>query len=167
MGVAEKYRQVLASNPDGEITLQTFEVYHPLFSRRYYFVIDTVQLTAFLETGLQVTFEPVKAEAKNAANNGDMNQQATFTVADPTNMLDDELDRIPLDNEILPELTFRAYLLSDVSEPAAGPVVYEAQDINQGKGTFTAVVSAPKLNNRSTGLLLTPELCPLIRGFMT
>lgn len=165
--VQEAYRKVLASNPDGEITLQTIELYHPLLSKRYRFVIDTVPLTAYLETGELVTFEPVNADAKGASNNADMNQSATFTIADPENLLDDELDRIPLNNETDPELTFRSYLLSDLSYPADGPVVYEAQDINQGKGTFTASVSAPKLNSRGTGLIVTPALCPLIRGFMT
>lgn len=164
--VAEAYRKKLATNPDGEISLTTVEIYHPLMSKRYYLVRDTVDLVATLETGQQVTFTAAKMEAKNAANNADMSQSASFTIADPLNELDDEMDRIPLTDETLPEFTFREYLLSDLSYPAQGPVAYEAQDINQGKGSFTATVSAPKINNRGTGLILTPDLCPLIRGFM-
>lgn len=165
--VAAAYRKKLASNPDGEIVLDTFDIYHPSMSKRYYFVVDQVPLTAKLETGADVTFEPVSANVKGAANNADMSQQASFTIADPTNLLDGEMDLIPLDNETDPVLTFRRYILSDLSHPAWGPVVYDLQDINQGKGTFTASVSAPRINNRGTGLIVTPDVCPLIRGFMT
>jgi hypothetical protein len=164
--VKAAYRKKLASNPDGEIAVGTWEVYHPLMSKRYYFVSDQVALTAFLESGSQVTFEPANISTKGAANNADMNQSASMTIADPFNELDDELERIPLDNETLPLLTFRTYLISDLSYPAWGPVEYEAQDINQGKGSFTATVSAPRINNRGTGLIVTPTICPLIRGLL-
>lgn len=165
--VKTAYRKKLASNPDGEIDVATVELYHPSFSERYFLVVDQVPLTANLENGTVQLFEPTNASIKGAANNADMSQSATFTFADPLNQLDDELDRIPLDSDVLPTLTFRTYLLSDLSYPAWGPVEYEAQDINQGKGTFTASVSAPRLNNKATGLIVTPALCPLIRGFMT
>ena len=166
--VKAAYRKKLASNPDGEITLDTIEIYHPLMSRRYYLVADQVDLVAYLEDGVtQVTFEAANINVKGAANNADMNQSATFTIADIDNKLDDELDRIPLDNETLPVFIFRSYLLSDLSFPAAGPVEYEAQDINQEKGKFTASVSAPRINNRGTGVVLTPDICPLIRGVIS
>lgn len=166
--VAEAYRKKLASNPEGEIDVETWEIYHPAMSKRYYLVSDVVDLVAYLEDGVtQVTFEAAKILSKSAANNADMNQSASLTVADYQNVLDDELDLIPLDSEIEPTLIYRGYLLSDLSYPAFGPIEYEAQNINQGKGSFTAEVSSPKLNSRGTGLILTPELCPLIRGLMT
>lgn len=166
--VADAYRLKLASNPEGEITLKTWEIYHPSMSQRYYLVADVVDLVAYLEDGTtQVTYTAANVSTKQAANNADMNQQATMTVADYQNALDDELDLIPLDDETLPTLTYREYLLSDLSYPAWGPIIYEAQDVNQGKGTFTAAVSAPKLNSRETGLILTPSLCPLIRGVLS
>ncbi|AHK11831.1 Minor tail protein [Shewanella sp. phage 3/49] len=164
--VKAAYRKKLASNPDGEIAVGTWEIYHPLMSKRYYFVSDQVALTAFLENGTEVTFEPANISTKGAANNADMSQSATMTIADPFNELDSELDRIPLENETLPLLTFRIYLISDLSHPAWGPVEYEAQDINQGKGAFTATVSAPRINNKGTGLIVTPTLCPLLRGLL-
>ena len=165
--VAAAYRKKLASNPDGEIAIDTVEIYHPLMSKRYYLAMDVTPLTATLETGSVVTFDAANINIKGAGNNADMSQSATFTFADPDNVLDDEMDRIGLDNETTPTLTFRTYLLSDLSYPAWGPVVYDAQDINQEKGTFTASVSAPRINNRGTGVILTPDICPLIRGFLT
>jgi len=167
--IAAAYRKKLASNPEGvDEPLKTWEIYHPLLSKRYLLVDDVVDLVAYLEDGVtQVTFKAANITTKSAANNADMNQSATMTAADVDNTLDDELDRIPLDNTTLPTLIYREYLPTDLSFPAFGPIEYEAQDINQGKGTFTAEVSAPKLNSRGTGLVLTPDICPLIRGFMT
>ena len=164
--VAAAYRKKLASNPDGEIALDTVELYHPDMSRRYYLVADQIPLTATLETGETVTFEAANINAKGAGNNGDMNQNANFAIADPENVLDDELDRIALDSEVVPTLTFRRFLLSDLSYPAWGPITYDAQDVNQEKGKFTCSVSAPRLNNRGTGLIVTPTLCPLLRGIL-
>ncbi len=165
--VEAKYRIKLASNPDGEITLKTVEIYHPLMSKRHYLVADTKPLTATLESGEMVTFRDANINTKGAANNADMSQSATVTMADPYNELDGELDRIPLSDSTDPILTFRDYLVSDLSCPAVGPVEFEAQDINQSKGVFTATASAPKMNSRGTGLIITPTNCPLIRGFMT
>ncbi|MGL4938833.1 DUF1833 family protein, partial [Shewanella sp.] len=56
MTVEEAYRRKIASNPEGEIALDTVEVYHPMLSKRFYFVRDIVPLTATLETGETVTF---------------------------------------------------------------------------------------------------------------
>lgn len=164
--VAAAYRKKLVSNPDGEIELDTLEISHPDMSKTYYLVADQIPLTAKLETGADVTFEPSPIGIKGAGNNADMNQSATFTIPDVDNILDDEMDRIGLTSSSYPVFTFRTYLLSDLSYPAWGPVSYEVQDISQSKGLFTAAVSAPKLNNKGTGLILTPELCPLIRGIL-
>ena len=165
--VKAAYRRKLASNPDGEITVDTVEIYHPLISKRYRLVADQIDLVAKLEDGVtDATFEAANISVKGASNNSDMTQSASVTIADPLNELDDELSRIPLSNTDKVTITYRAYLLSDLSYPADGPIVYEARDVTQGKGTFTLSVGAPRLNNRGTGLILTPALCPLIRGVL-
>lgn len=164
--VAAAYRKKLASNPDGEIALDTLQIYHPDMSKTYWLVADQVPLTAYLENGTSITFEPANINIKGAGNNADMSQSASFTIADPDNVLDDEMDRIGLTSNANPVFTFRTYLLSDPSYPAWGPVEYDAQDINQGKGVFTASVAAPRLNDRGTGLIATPDQIPLMRGFL-
>lgn len=165
--VKAAYRRKLASNPDGEITVDTIEIYHPLISKRYRLAADQIDLTANLEDGITTaTFNAASISVKGAANNSDMTQSASITIADAMNELDDELSLIPLQNDDKVTVTYRAYLLSDLSYPADGPIVYEASDVTQGKGTFTMAVGAPRLNNRGTGLILTPTLCPLIRGVL-
>ena len=57
--VAAAYRKKLASNPDGEIALDTIQISDPNMTRTRWFVADQVPLTATLEDGVTVqTFEP-------------------------------------------------------------------------------------------------------------
>lgn len=161
------YRLKLASNPDGEIDYTTLEITHPSLSKRYLLVRGSTDLTATLETGETVTFEATPMEAKNAANNNDMDQRASFALPDMGNILDAEMDRIDFDDEVLPKFTFRRYVSTDLSAPCQGPVVYELQSINQEKGLFTADVGVPMLNQRGTGLLMTPSQIPILRGILS
>ena len=105
-------------------------------------------------------------EASGAANNNDMDQTTTFTLPDVGNLLDDELDNIPMDSTELPKFIFRRYVSTDLSYPADGPVAYEAQTIAQDKGRFSANLGTPMLNQRSTGILMTPKEIPLLRGLL-
>lgn len=164
--VIAAYKLKLASNPEGELDYQTIEITHSLLTRRYLIVVGTSPLTATLETGETVTFEPSPMEAKDAGNNNDMDQQASYTLPDVGNILDDEMSRIPLSNKELPVFTYRKFVSTDLSYPCVGPVVYDLQALSQAKGIFTADVGVPRLNERSTGLLMTPALIPLLRGIL-
>lgn len=164
--VIAAYKLKLASNPEGQMDFETVEITHPLFSKRYLLVVGTTDLTATLENGEVVTFEGVPMEATDGGNNNDMDQQASFTLPDVGNILDDEMSRIPLSNEQSPVFTFRAFVSTDLSYPARGPITYDLQSISQSKGVFTADVGVPRLNERQTGLLMTPQLIPLLRGIL-
>jgi hypothetical protein len=160
------YRKKLASNPEGQVDFETLEITHSMLSKRYLIVKGTSPLTATLETGEVVTFEPSPMNPVNAANNNDLDQQATFTLPDVGNQLDDEMSRIPLDNQEWPVFTYRQYISTDLSYPCDGPVTYDLQALSQTKGLFTAEVGVPRLNERATGLLATPEDIPLLRGIL-
>lgn len=165
--VEAAYKRKLASNPEGQMDFETVEITHSLLSKRYLIVVGTSPLTATLETGETVTFEPSPMNAQNAANNNDLDQQASFTLPDVGNELDDEMSRIPLDNQEWPKFTYRRYISTDLSYPCDGPVTYDLQALSQSKGVFTADVGVPRLNERATGLLATPEDIPLLRGILT
>lgn len=165
--VLEAYRRKLASNPEGQIDYTTVEITHPRLSKRYLLVRGTEPLTATLETGETVTFEPTALEAKGAANNNDMDQRASFTLPDVDNQLDDELDRIDPADPTLPKVTYRRFISTDLSYPADGPVVYELQSVSQEKGLFTIDTGVPMLNQKGTGLLMTPSDIPLLRGILS
>lgn len=160
------YKRKLASNPEGQLLFETVEITHPLLSRRFLIVRGTTPLTATLETGEVVTFEPSPMETVSAANNSDLDQQSSFTLPDVGNLLDDEMSRIPLDNQDWPQFTYRQFISTDLSYPCDGPVTYDLQTLSQSKGLFTAETGVPRLNERATGLLATPEDIPLLRGIL-
>lgn len=165
--VEAAYRLKLASNPEGQIDYQTLEITHSLLSKRYLIVVGTSELTATLETGETVTFEPSPMTPTSAANNNNLDQQASFTLPDVGNQLDDEMSNIPLGNQEWPQFTWRRYISTDLSYPCDGPVTYDLQSLTQSKGVFTAEVGVPRLNERATGLLATPEDIPLLRGILS
>lgn len=164
--VIDAYRRKLASNPDGQMDFDTVEITHPLFSKRYLLVVGTSPLTATLETGELVTFEPTPMDVAEGGNNNDTDQQASFTLPDVGNLLDDEMSRLPLSDTLAPVFTFRSFVSTDLSYPARGPVTYDLQTLTQSKGVFTAGVGVPRLNERQTGILMTPEEIPLLRGVL-
>ena len=65
-----------------------------------------------------------------------------------------------------PVFTFRSFVSTDLSYPARGPVTYDLQTLSQSTGVFTANVGVPRLNERQTGILMTPEEIPLLRGIL-
>lgn len=164
--VIAAYKLKLASNPEGEMDFETVEITHSLFSKRYLLVVGTTDLTATLENGEVVTFEGVPMEVKDGGNNNDMDQQASFTLPDVGNFLDDEMSRLPLSDNEEPKFTFRGFVSTDLSYPARGPITYGLQSLSQSKGVFTADVGVPRLNERGTGILMTPQNIPLLRGIL-
>lgn len=165
--VIAAYKLKLASNPEGELDFETVEITHSLLSKRYLIVRGNDPLTATLETGEVVTFEPSPMEATDAANSNDLDQQASFTLPDVGNLLDDEMQNIPLDNQEWPVFTFRRYVSTDLSYPCVGPITYDLQSLSQSKGVFTADVGVPRLNERPTGILATPTEIPLLKGLLS
>lgn len=164
--VLAAYKLKLASNPEGQMDFNTVEITHSLLSKRYLFVVGTSDLTATLESGETVTFEATPMGVAEGGNTNDTDQQASFTLPDVGNLLDDEMSRIPLDNTEAPVFTFRSFISTDLSYPARGPVTYDLQSLSQSKGVFTADVGVPRLNERQTGLLMTPKNIPLLRGIL-
>ena len=164
--VIEAYKLKLASNPDGQMDFDTVEISDPHFSKRYLLVVGNSDLTATLETGETVTFEGVPMEVGEGGNNNDTDQQASFTLPDVGNLLDDEMARLPLGYNGSPVFIFRTFVSTDLSYPARGPVTYDLQTMTQSKGVFTAGVGVPRLNERQTGILMTPEEIPLLRGVL-
>ena len=164
--VLAAYKLKLASNPEGQMDFETVEITHPSLSKRYLFVVGTTDLTATLETGETVKFEATPMNVQDGGNDNDTDQQASFTLPDVGNILDDEMSRIALSDEEPPVFIFRAFISTDLSHPARGPVTYDLQTLSQNKGVFTAEVGVPRLNQQQTGILMTPQVIPLLRGIL-
>ncbi|EOZ0913461.1 DUF1833 family protein [Klebsiella pneumoniae] len=100
-------------------------------------------ITASLEDGQQVTFEGCAIDIALPARNADGTQDLKFSISNIDGVVSDTIDRI-LDEMKSATLTFRRYISSDLSAPAASPYTL---DVKSGSWTATAVqVTAGYMN---------------------
>ena len=128
-----------------------------------YFVFNSVPLTAKLITGQTVTFLPANIAATNASNSNDLDQQASFSIGDESNELDDELDRIPLGDTEDIIVGFGVYVSTGLDAPAEF-IEYTVKSIPQKLGTFTMQCGAPDLNKNETGEVFSFSRFPMLRS---
>ena len=159
----EQYERLLNSQPENETYYETIFIKHSKISATRYFVFNNVPLTANLSTGELVTFLPASVSASNAQNSNDLDQQASFTIADPDSELDDELDLIPLGDEEPIVIGYGVYVSTSLSAPAEF-IEYEEKAIPQKLGVFTIQCGAPDLNADQTGEVMTLDRFPMLRS---
>lgn len=159
----EAYEKLLNSMPENEASYETIYLSHSKFTQVFYFVFNSVPLTAKLITGETVTFLPANISATNAQNNNDLDQQASFTISDPNNELDDQLDRIPLGDTEDIILGYGVYVSASLDAPAEF-IQYTVNSIPQKKGAFTAQCGAPNLNRDETGEVYSFSRFPMLRS---
>lgn len=164
MAAVDDLRVLLSTYPAGEYLIDTIEISHQLMSKTYYLTRDPAGLTAFIEGAVSKTFTGTNIEMTLNSTKSDLDQNFSFTISDLENVLDDEMDNIPLDNTEDIKLTYRGFLSSDLSEPAQGPVVLEAISVSQEKGAFTVVAGAPQLNWNKTGVIYSYDNWPMLRA---
>jgi hypothetical protein len=159
----EAYELLLNSQPENERQFETLILSHSKFSQTFYLVFDSVPLTAKLSGGETVTFQPANVSSTNAQNSNDLDQTASFTISDLDNVLDDELDLIPLGDTESPVAGFGIYTTGFLDAPADF-VEYTVKSIPQKKGAFTLMCGAPDLNNDETGEVYDLDRFPTLRG---
>ncbi len=153
MTTQEKLRALLTTYPQDDFIIETLELSHSLFSQRFLFTTQPNGLTANLETGEQVTFQAINFEAQLYSTKSDLDKNLSFSLSDLDNRLDDELDRIPL-NEVDEKIAviYRNYNASDLTD--VGDIFkLEALNVSQTKGAFTIQAGAPQLNWARTGII--------------
>jgi len=163
MTAAEKLRVILTTYPKGIYTIDTIEITHSLFTERFLFTREPSGITATLETAEVVTFEGVNFEAELNQKRADLDANFAFTLADPENLLDDQLDLIPFDNTEPIVIVYRAFNSDDLSEPST---VYNLQALNvsQKNGLFTIECGAQQLNWSATGKIYDYDTFPMLRA---
>ncbi|PLM92241.1 ArsR family transcriptional regulator, partial [Klebsiella variicola] len=77
-------------------------------------------ITATLEDGQQATFEGCAIDIALPARNADGTQDLKFAISNVDGVVSDAIDKI-LDEMTSATLTFRRYISSDLSAPAASP----------------------------------------------
>jgi len=163
MTAAEKLRIILTTYPKGIYTIDTLEITHSLFTERFLFTREPSGITATLETGEVVNFIGINIEYELNQKRADLDANFSFTMADPDNLLDDQLDLIPFDNTEPILTSYRAYNSDDLLEPSA---IYHLQVLNvsQKKGLFTIECGAQQLNWSATGKIYDYDTFPMLRA---
>lgn len=164
MAIEDNLRELLATYPVGEYLIDTIEIYHSLFTQSYYLTRETEGLTAAIEGGASKYFTGANIEITLNSTKSDLDQNFSFTIQDLENVLDDELENVPLNNTEDIKITYRGFISSDLSEPAQGPIVLEAISVSQEKGAFTVVAGAPQLNWNKTGEIYSYDDWPTLRA---
>lgn len=160
----EAYETLLNSQPEGERYYTAIRLSHPDFTKTYYLVFDSVPLTAKIETGATVVFEATAMSVDNAVNSNDLDQQASFTIPDVKNILDDELSRVQLGpNAVSPIITQYIYHSEFLDSPVEF-VSYDANSVSQKKAAFSVKTGVPDLNKDETGDSFDFDTFPMLRS---
>ena len=166
MAAIDDLRIILTTYPAGVYTIDTIEISHSSFSAPYYLTREPGGITASTELLAGVFFEPAGFKPVLNEDKSDLDKNFTFTIPDPDNILDDELDGIPLD-DVEPVLCiYRAYNSDDFSEPSYGPFKLEVKTVSQDKGVFTISCGVPNTNTRPTGVRFTLEQFPTLKSYV-
>ena len=164
MSLEDDLRVLLNTYPAGEYIIETIEISHPLFSKIYYLTREPLGITATLETDEVVNFDGTNIDIQLNSTKSDLDQNYSFTIPDLSNQLDDELDRIPLDNSDEISLKYRVYINTDLTGPAQGPINLNVLNVSQEKGAFTIAAGAPQLNWNKTGIIYDYDAFPMLRA---
>jgi len=164
MSIEDDLRELLVTYPSGDYMIEAIEISHSLFSQTYYLTIEPLGITATLETAATVDFTGTNIEITRNSTKSDLDQNYSFTIPDLDNVLDDEMGRIPFSDSEDISVKYRAYLASDLTEPAMGPVNLQVVGVNQEKGVFTITAGAPQLNWNKTGIIYDYDTWPMLRA---
>lgn len=159
----EKYRQILCQYNKGLYVIDTIEISHSAFTQTYYLTREPSGITATTELNDEIEFVGANIDIELNSKKSDLDSNFAFTIQDPTNALDDELDRIALENEERIMLTYRAYNSDDLTSPAFYYYL-SVFDVSQKKGVFTINAGADMLNFSRTGEAYTYNRFPMLRA---
>lgn len=159
----EAYRILLSSRPENERYYECVTLSHSKFSKTYYLVADSVPLSATVTGVGVVEFEPASMKPSDSVLSNDLSQQVSFTIADSLNVLDSELERIPLGDTESPIAAYSIYH-SDYLDSPVEYIEYIVSSVPQKKGVFTIKAGAPDLNADQTGEIFDFDRFPPLRS---
>lgn len=163
MAASDELKALLVAYPRGEYSIDTLQISHPLISQSYFLTREPEGITAILETSVSQVFVGTQINLQLNSTKDDLDQNFQFTFPDLDNVLDDEMARIPYDNQTPIAVTYRQYVSTNLTEPA---IVYELEviDISQKKGAFTMSCGVSQLNWRQTGIIYSFDQFPMLRA---
>lgn len=163
----EIYEAYLLNSPDGERHIEVVTISHSKLSKTYHITPTPEPVAVTFETGGDVVPMPVNLTVEKSQSRGDLDEQFNFNISDIDGTLNDEADRIPLDDEEPLVVTYRGFMVSDTSAPCEGPFFLEGVSMTKSTdGTVTIAAQSPSLVVNRTGELYTYERFPMLRGFL-
>jgi len=162
---AEMLKSMLIAYPKGEYAIETLEIYHPLMSQRYYLTREPFGITATTENGDSVVFTGTAINMQLNQTKEDLDQNFTFTFPDLNNTIDDELDRIPYEDQTPIEVVYRQYINTDLTYPA---IVYNlnVNSVTQTKGVCALGCGVSQLNWKRTGITYNLTDFPMLKAIV-
>jgi hypothetical protein len=128
-----------ASAPNNVFIWETLELRHSRFSRVFYFTTHGVQFDAFLETGGQVSFDPIPFTVKLPRSDGAGPQELQISISNVGQDMVNELEAAAAAPQERIECIYRVYTSTDLSGPSNIPV---RLSISQLAMTVEAVVGS-------------------------
>lgn len=163
----EIYENYLLNNPDGERHIEVVTISHSKLSKTYHLTPTPEPVLVTLETGESIVPEPVNLTVEKSSSKDDLDEKFNFNFDDIDGRINDEADRIPLDDDESVIVTYRGFMASDTSAPAEGPFKLNGVSMTKStSGTLTIAAQSPSLVVNRTGELYTYERFPTLRGFL-
>lgn len=157
-------RQYWASAPRDQELIETLELRHPAFSRDFYFCARVEKVTATLEDGRSVEFQPFPFAVRLPPSDAKGGQLLDITINNIGQEMVAELEAAGNQPESRILVVYRIYLATDLSEPQTLPI---RMSIDAATLTDTAVVAqagrSDTLNRPFPTTIYTPEMFPGLR----
>ena len=147
---ADRLREILTTYPSGEYNISCIRISHPLMSQEYLFTQQPGGLTAIDNNLIEVVFNEAQYEEELQTDQNDLDQIYKFTFADPNNVLDDELERIPNSNIEPIRAELFMYINTNLTEHAIY-VDLDVASVTQPNGAFSFTAGPRQLHYNQTG----------------
>ena len=163
----ELYELYLHNNPEEQRLIETISITHSEISQDYYIVREPDGETLFLEDGTEQFFQGVNFEVSKSTDSDDLDEEFSIVFDDADGTLKNEASRITISSSEFPVVTYRAYIDSDVSSPAYGPIKLQGTSMTAGNdGQVTVTAKSPSLNVNRCGELYTYERFSSLKSFL-
>ena len=159
----------LSGNPT-DVRLECVEVTHPAWSRAYRFVsnYDLGDLVVTHEDGLQYTYQYEPVIVQRSGSDNTITQSVELSIAELGALIPAEIERAEQSefrNE-KPTLSFREYVLSDLTQPIRSILGLKIQGYKQTYQGVGISATAQILAETKTGSTYNLREFPTLRGFL-
>jgi hypothetical protein len=120
--LTQAIREAYAHPRVRDVVLDTIEIAHPSLEAPLYLVSDVKPLTAKLETGATVTFEPVGFRFSRPSSDASGLQELDVTIDNVDRRASDVVLAVS-DSQIPTEIRYRPYSVNDLDQPGINPPI--------------------------------------------